>query len=131
MVAKVTVLLQIKRIFVTSKRDILYWCIQVSIFLNVFFYLANVLSIIFQCTPVQKAWNPTLDGGCFNTAVNFIVTAGLNIGSDLMILLLPLWAIWHLQIPLQRKLGVALIFATGILYGFFCPTVSCVLLKTS
>lgn len=116
--AKVTVLLQIMRLFVATKQGLVYWTIQVVIWLNVLFYLANLLAIIFQCTPVEKAWNPVLDGTCFNTVVNFIVTTALNIVSDFMILLLPLWAIWHLQIPLPKKLGVASIFAVGILYVF-------------
>lgn len=47
--------LQIMRIFVPTKRGLVFRLIQILIWLNVSFYTANVLSVIFQCVPVPKA----------------------------------------------------------------------------
>ena len=42
--------------------------------------------------------------------------------SDFVILILPLVAIWRLNIPMRRKLGVAAVFATGL---FACMASVC------
>lgn len=116
--AKLTILLQLMRIFAPIKRGLVYWLIQALIWLNAGFYLANVLSVIFQCTPVRKAWNPSMPGVCVDTNLNLVVTGAINVLSDALILLLPLWTIWHLKMPTQRKLGVSVVFAAGIFANF-------------
>lgn len=115
--AKVTVLVQLMRIFVPLKRGLVYRIIQTLIWLNISFYLANVLSVILQCSPVPKAWNASIQGHCVNTNLNLIVTGTINVISDVLILLLPLWTIWHLKLPIQKKLSVSAAFAAGILYA--------------
>lgn len=50
-----------------------------------------------------------------NKVVN-VMLGTVNIVSDLYILLLPLPAIWSLQLPTKKKLGVSAIFTTGIGY---------------
>ena len=116
LLSKLTLLFQLERMFTPTKTGAVFLVIRGLVWLNVGFYIANILSIIFQCTPVQKAWKPSLPGKCLNSEINYIVTSGINILSDVSILILPLWAIRHLQVPLSRKLGVAAIFAAGILY---------------
>lgn len=113
--AKLTILLQLKRIFVPTKCGLVFWLIQTLVWLNVSFYLANVLSVIFQCSPVHKAWNKSIQGTCVDTNLNLIVTGAINVLSDVLILLLPLWTIWHLKLPIQKKLSVSVAFAAGIL----------------
>ena len=105
------------RIFVPTKRGLVYQLIQILIWLNVSFYLANVLSIIFHCTPVQKAWIPSIHGVCTNANLNLIVTGTINVLSDILILILPIWTIWHLRISVEKKLSVSSVFAAGILYA--------------
>ena len=70
---------------------------------------------IFECTPREKIWNPSLPGTCINIQLSFVITAVINIVSDVTILLLPLAWIWQLQMPVTRKLGVSAVFATGLL----------------
>lgn len=113
--AKLTILLQIMRIFVPTKRGLVFRLIQILIWLNVSFYTANVLSVIFQCVPGPTAWNASITGACVDTNINLIVTGTINVLSDVLILLLPLWTIWHLKLPVQKKLSVSAVFAAGIL----------------
>ena len=54
-------------------------------------------------------------------------TAVINSLSDWIILVLPLWAIWRLKMPLQRKLSLFAVFATGI---FACIASVCRLIYT-
>lgn len=106
------------RIFVPRGiRDVVFWMIQGLIALNVCFYLANELTIAFQCNPIAKAWDSSIPGKCILTSLNPIITSVINVLSDVLILALPIWAIWHLQkVPTKKKLSVSAIFATGILY---------------
>lgn len=68
------------------------------------------------CTPREKIWDPTVPGGkCTNLKVSLVVSSTTNVVSDILILLLPQNIIWRLQMPLQRKIGVSLIFVVGIM----------------
>ena len=115
--AKLTILLQLMRIFVPTKRGLVYWLIQTLIWLNVCFYSANVLSVIFQCQPVHKAWVSSAPGKCVDTDLNLVITGSINVISDILILLLPLWTIWHLRMPIRAKVNVSIAFGAGILYA--------------
>ena len=71
--------------------------------------------------PRDKIFNPRLQGRCVNINDAVIVTACINIGSDVSIFVLPLARIWRLQMPLRRKVGVSAIFAFGLLYVLSDP----------
>ncbi len=113
--AKLTILLQLMRIFVPTKSGIVYWLILVLIWGNVCFYTANVLSVIFQCHPLPKAWETTIPGKCVNSNLNLLVTGSINVVSDILMLLLPLWTIWHMKLPIRAKVNVSIAFGAGIL----------------
>lgn len=70
---------------------------------------------IFICRPREKAWNPLLQGSCYNLNSLSITTGFFNIFSDFALLMLPLWAIWKLHVPVKKKLGLSAVFATGML----------------
>jgi hypothetical protein len=48
--------------------------------------------------------------------VNDIIMSqgAFNMVSDVVILLLPSWSLWKLDVPLVRKLWITLMFATGL-----------------
>ena len=110
-------MVQVICIFAPTNRGLVYRITHTLIWLNVIFYVANVLTVIFQCSPISKAWDRSIAGKCINTNQNQIGTGTINVISDLLILFLPLWAIWHLQLPVQKKISVSSIFAVGILYA--------------
>ena len=113
--AKVSILLQIRRLFVSKTKDRLRTMIDAVIWLNALFYFADTLVEIFQCVPRAKIFNPKLPGRCVNINDAVIVTACINIASDISIFVLPLMRIWRLQLPLRQKFGVSTIFAFGLL----------------
>ena len=47
--------------------------------------------------------------------------SAIGFGIDLVILVLPIYAIWQLQMPLRRKIGAALVFTIGILCDLHKP----------
>ncbi|KAI1739812.1 hypothetical protein F4680DRAFT_421590 [Xylaria scruposa] len=65
--------------------------------------ISAIFSTIFQCTPIAKAWNPTLEGTCINDFAWYLATASLSLVIDFYILLLPVPMIWALNTDLSRR----------------------------
>ncbi|MCJ1458810.1 hypothetical protein MMC28_009184 [Mycoblastus sanguinarius] len=114
--AKLAILLQLMHIFVTSRNTVRFYLVQLLIWINVLWYLIQMFMTAFQCLPRAKIWNPMIPGHCVITfyTINFMGST-FNVVSDLFILILPILWVWKLQMVWKRKLGVSLIFATGIL----------------
>jgi hypothetical protein len=80
---------------------------------------AGFLVVIFSCNPVAASWDPVLaaspDTTCINRPADYVIQAGLNIFSDLFVLILPMHTVWNLQLPIRQKITVSSILAVGIL----------------
>ncbi|KAK1779922.1 hypothetical protein QBC45DRAFT_410361 [Copromyces sp. CBS 386.78] len=114
--AKSSILFQFKRIFCPgSRRDPIWWCIHILLVLNAGHSLSAIFTYTFQCTPREKAWKPLMDGHCINIAAAIIFGGAMNLFLDLGMLITPIWAIFRLQLPTRRKVGVSAVFAVGIL----------------
>ncbi|KAI1747022.1 hypothetical protein F4782DRAFT_522775 [Xylaria castorea] len=114
--AKYVVLRQIEIIFLNHQRNgFAFSLIRILLWANFFFYGAIFLSFILACVPREKIYHPNVDGICINTNASIIATSAINVVSDLSILLVPIIAIWQLQLPLKAKLGIATVFGIGIL----------------
>ncbi|KAL8709063.1 MAG: hypothetical protein Q9220_006084 [cf. Caloplaca sp. 1 TL-2023] len=118
---KLSVLLQYLRIFV-PRRNRAFYLAWLLIGVNVTLNISLAFSFAFECVPRQKLWRPAMDGHCINLASAFIVSATTNTITDFAVFLLPLFAIWELQLPWERKLGVSAVFTVGLLYVFASPT---------
>ena len=114
-IAKLAILLQYKRLFVVHKHNFVFYGIHVLIWTNLVFYFIETFLEIFACTPREKIWNPLIPGHCIGIENNYIAIGAWNVLSDFMILILPMIAIWNLQMANTRKVGVAAVFATGLL----------------
>lgn len=73
-----------------------------------------VLSVLTACVPLQKFWNPSVDGVCQPFSVLWAVI-GFNAGSDLLLVLLPLPVICGLTLPRRQKVGLVIVFTIGLL----------------
>ena len=113
--AKLSVLLQLQRIFVISHRQPTFFIIQALIWANLGFYLAYFWVDIFQCVPRRKIWDKTVSGKCVSTNVFLIAPSGINIVSDCLILLLPIMLVSRLKMTMKNKLAIAAVFSSGIL----------------
>ncbi|ERF76651.1 hypothetical protein EPUS_04471 [Endocarpon pusillum Z07020] len=114
MFAKLSILLLYMKLFVPIRRGGVFWANQVLIYVNGLFYIGAVVALICQCIPRAKISQPRLPGRCTNVYLSFMISGVFNVLSDFFILIFPLWAIWHLQMPLKRKFGVSIVFATGV-----------------
>lgn len=68
---------------------------------------------VFLCSPVSKLWNPGLSGECRSAQTYWLSVAGLDIGLDLLVLLLPLPFIVTLRIPPRQKTVIVALFTLG------------------
>ena len=75
--------------------------------------LVNNLIGAFQCMPIQKAWEFERPGKCINFLSFFIGMQVPNIVLDIVILALPVSAVYHLQMSKKKKISVTAIFLLG------------------
>lgn len=110
---KLSILTLYVRIFTGRKTRFFTYVLMVLVLaMGVAFGVAG----IFACRPVQYFWNKTIiNGQCFH--LNFYYQSfGLpQILIDAAILITPLPAIWGLQTSRSRRLGITLIFLTGVI----------------
>jgi hypothetical protein len=89
------------------------WGVIVATFL---FQAASVPLTLFICSPREKIWDSYYEGGkCMNIKAALYASAVFNIMADIVILLLPVRSVLKLQIDTNKKVGIILLFGTGLL----------------
>ncbi|KAI1389024.1 uncharacterized protein F4822DRAFT_404731 [Hypoxylon trugodes] len=115
---KVAILLDWIHIFMPrGTRNFLFWAASIAIFVNVGFYIGIIVANQVACTPYEYAWNKLIDGNCgrANTLDATVAAGAFNIVSDVVILLIPQRVVWKLHMPRQKKFGISIVFALGLL----------------
>ncbi|KAL4888674.1 hypothetical protein BDV59DRAFT_136298 [Aspergillus ambiguus] len=109
--AKISILLFYVRIFNTPKFRVLAGIVGFIVLghgIGVFF------AAIFQCSPVQFAWDKTIEGGsCFDQQAFYRYVSPPNILTDVLILIMPLPLIWRLHTRMTQKLALTGVFILG------------------
>ncbi|MCJ1469736.1 hypothetical protein MMC07_008377 [Pseudocyphellaria aurata] len=110
---KLSILLLFLRIFVPShtKKNKIYYSVWIVVWFNLLFCLALVFAIVFACVAKHEPLGPV----CSNSYALALTASSINIVSDVIMLIIPLVAIWDLQMAQKRKLGIGLVFAVGML----------------
>ncbi|KAF2968179.1 hypothetical protein GQX73_g5381 [Xylaria multiplex] len=99
MFLKVSILLEWIRIFVPfGTRNRFYWTSMVVLVLHTVFFASWIIAE--NLSYVKKI---------------HILAASINLIANFVIIALPQWTIWTLQMHIKKKIGVILIFAIGIL----------------
>ncbi|OKP14896.1 hypothetical protein PENSUB_5207 [Penicillium subrubescens] len=109
--AKISILLFYARIFTTTNFRILAGMVGAIVLahgISVFF------AAIFQCLPVQYAWDKNIPGGsCFDQQAFYRYVSPPNILTDVLILIMPLPFVWRLHTRLTQKLALTGVFILG------------------
>ncbi|KAL1961623.1 hypothetical protein VTN77DRAFT_1373 [Rasamsonia byssochlamydoides] len=68
-----------------------------------------------QCIPLGAFFNPAAypDAKCIPTPITLYIPASLNVITDLLIYILPIYPLWVLQMTLKRRIGLILCFTVG------------------
>ncbi|KAK3379686.1 hypothetical protein B0T24DRAFT_695633 [Lasiosphaeria ovina] len=85
---------------------------------TVFITLFASITVVVQCIPVQRTWNPTVPGHCW---LDFS-KVGLTVGSwfvvaDFGFAILPWFVVWNLKMKRKEKLLVACGLSLGVIAG--------------
>ncbi|CAF9921711.1 hypothetical protein IMSHALPRED_005255 [Imshaugia aleurites] len=74
---------------------------------------AFAIASVFECTPIHRVWDRRIPGTCFNLGASWYAYAAFNTICDLIIITMPIPAIWRLQLKLSQKLSLAAVFLLG------------------
>lgn len=76
--------------------------------------LAYILIMVFRCRPLAAAWDLTIVGAeCYSQVTVMLVLSIANILVDAALFILPLPVLLPLQMKIERKVSLILLFATG------------------
>jgi hypothetical protein len=112
-IAKLAVLWLYRRVFSPAKRSMLDLSIIALIVIIICFYTSITFVKIFECFPRERIWNKAVPGKCVQMKYILNVSGGFNTVTDFIIMLLPVHAVWSLQISKFRKSLVILAFTFG------------------
>ncbi|MCJ1280168.1 hypothetical protein MMC21_007995 [Puttea exsequens] len=107
---KISTLLLFNRIFPIRRFRILLWSVGIFI---VTYSAIQVLATIFQCRPIRAAWDTTVKAQCIQINLLFMIMAGMNVLTDIILLIAPLPTLWSLQMPRAMKYQLMGIFCIG------------------
>ncbi|KAK2018530.1 hypothetical protein LZ32DRAFT_679204 [Colletotrichum eremochloae] len=110
MLVKVSLLLMYCRIFPTNGFRIAAITLGG---ITIAWWIAIVCVCVFQCTPIEKAYMPFIEGTCIDLKASFIGNAIPNILTDVAILCLPVRQVWKLQATLAQRLSLCFMFLLG------------------
>ena len=68
-----------------------------------------------QCQPLALIWDKTIEGTCIDSWLFFVIGSSLNTFGDLVLLVLPLPAVWGLQLGKFQRVSLMGIFLLGSL----------------
>ncbi|KAK7990740.1 hypothetical protein PG990_015020 [Apiospora arundinis] len=122
--AKVAILCLIQQVFCQVA-----W-IQRIVRAGFVFYLCSGVAfttvVVLQCLPVQASWIPSLvPRKCLDIQAVSYTAGALTIAEDVFMIILPLPHLFRMQMSIQKKLSVALLFG----FAFFATVTSIIRLK--
>ncbi|KAK7413377.1 hypothetical protein QQX98_007754 [Neonectria punicea] len=120
---KVTAILLYLRLFVTRTFRMACYIVMGII---VAWTIGGVCATIWQCVPIEGAWNKSVDAVCIDSNKFWVAYAVTNIITDIMVLTLPIPSIMALQMNMRQRLLLCGVFLIG---GFV--TVASILRTTS
>lgn len=111
--AKTSLLLLLLRLFgqKAGVKRFIAWVNRANIGMMIAVFFATVV----QCIPVQKTWQPSLEGTCIDRKILFTALSSFNIITDILIIALPLSIFIGLRIPRRTKIALILVFLLGFL----------------
>ncbi|KAF2089880.1 hypothetical protein K490DRAFT_54315 [Saccharata proteae CBS 121410] len=77
--------------------------------------VSSLFIIAFQC-PMPEPWNPTFapPGSCLTQDI-WIYIVGIDCLTEAFIMALPIWIVWRVQIPFNKKLLIQFLFSIRVI----------------
>jgi len=110
-----------------DRRKVIRWSLIAFSILNLGLAIATFVADLCQCTPVSYHWNrhalDTFDeqgnligepaGTCINVINFFLITAGLSVLTDILIMIIPAIMVWGLKMNKSKKIAVWVVMSLG------------------
>lgn len=112
--AKVPILVLFARIFwvKTWVRIVAFTTVAATLIV----FIGVLIPVGIQCSPDGKVLDLMYLGTCMPTTLRVGLAHGVTaLVTDIIILIIPLPVIWGLQLSLTKKIGLGIVFLTGIL----------------
>ena len=88
------------------------WAIQI---INGIYMIVSTIVALVPCLPLRKKWHPEVPGTCMNGADYVVGVVSVVLITDVMVLIMPSWIIWDLQMPLKKKLVTISFLSLGFI----------------
>lgn len=78
---------------------------------------AETLVVLFQCTPVHKAWDATglVEGTCVDMNTFYYANFAVKLASDLALFTMPIPKVVRLRMTVGKRVGLVVMFSLGLL----------------
>ncbi|USW53299.1 hypothetical protein Slin15195_G066180 [Septoria linicola] len=76
-------------------------------------YISSFVVWGVQCVPAQRYWDPTVPGRCIRQSSWILSVNGVNLATDVMVLILPIYPVAKLRLPPKQRLAILAIFTVG------------------
>ena len=86
----------------------------VSVLLITFYALSSIIATVFQCTPIPRFWDKTIDGMCISSTAFWFANSIFNIVTDIVILGSVPGVVWSLSLPMRQRVGLTVVFGLGV-----------------
>ncbi|KAL5461451.1 hypothetical protein PMIN06_002216 [Paraphaeosphaeria minitans] len=87
------------------------WAIQI---INLIYMIVSTCVALVPCLPLHKKWHPEIPGHCMQGDKYVLGNVTIVLVTDALVLLMPSWIIWDLQMPLRRKIMTISFLSFGI-----------------
>lgn len=113
---KVAIILFYRRIFSPQHRGVFDKSLRLLVVILCCFYFANGVVKIWGCRPRARIWNKSIPGTCLDVAIVLDTSGLFNLLTDVIILLIPVKAVWNMRLSTRKKAGVIGVFTLGLMY---------------
>ncbi|KAK5166067.1 uncharacterized protein LTR77_008328 [Saxophila tyrrhenica] len=115
-----------------DRRKIIQWSIKGLFALNLCLLISQFFVVMFQCSPMNYYWDHwtmdeygppdpetgippvTVPGGtCIDQVKFYLISPGLAVLTDILILLIPAAMVWNLRMPRKKKIAVWAVLSLG------------------
>jgi hypothetical protein len=109
-----------------DRRKVIRWSLIAFFILNLALAISTFVADLCQCTPVSYHWNQyktdTYDDTgnvlvktetCINVINFFLITAGLSVLTDILIMIIPAAMVWGLKMNRSKKIAVWAVMSLG------------------
>lgn len=84
--------------------------------ITVLWAIGTILAGCLVCQPLPRLWNSVSSGHCGDQILSFIISGAINLATNVVVIVLPLPALFKLRMGIYKKMVLASVFSLGFLY---------------